>query len=607
MASINATQEQEVTYISGVTAQGAIASQSFATWNDDSPATYGPIADEAKWGLPTAGTGATISYAFDPVSNWTATEKAAFVATMDLWSAVANVTFTEMSPGTSQVNIDRADDGGASGGDSLRRSVIGSSQLGKATSGSIDIDTSVDAFGPLGSTFGNFGGYPWQTLLHEEGHVLGLGHAGPYNEGDVENFVSAAYDTRAWSIMSYNDAGSGNDGNIYHWGSSVATNGLTYHNVPTTWMPLDILAVQRLYGAAVNTPLSGGQTFGFHTNIQGDVAPFFDFTQNTKPVVTLWDKGIGNTLDVSGFSQASTIDLHDGAFSSTSGQTDNIAIAYGTRIDSAITGTGNDDIAGNDDSDNLMGGAGADSISGGSGNDHLYGAAAVAVPADGADTITGGAGSDYLQGNAGNDMLDGSDGSDRIQGGQGDDRITGGTGNDSVNGNLGNDLIDGGDDNDSLRGGQGNDSIAGGNGDDQLFGDLGADTLTGGAGFDVLTGGGDADQFNFARGEATFSNTGPLAGLTDVVTDFTDGVDHIHMDFGLPGQVLHGSGFAGFAAAASAAQQMLAGQSVLNDVAVLGVGSDSYVFYETGPASPLEAFKLAGIADPNAITSADFV
>ena len=608
MASINATQAGEVTYISGVTPQGTVAAQSFWAWNDDSPATYGPDTVEAKWGPSTAGTGATITYAFDPASNWTAVEKAAFVSTMDLWSAVANVTFTETGFDVDKFDLIRGNDGGASGGAGrLRPSSAGSSQLGTILLGSLSIDTSVASFGPLGSGLSNYGGYPWQTLLHEEGHVLGLGHAGPYNEGNVDGFVSSPYDTRAWSIMSYNQEGSGNDGNVYRWGSTRSDDGLSYHDVPVTWMPLDILAVQRLYGVAVDTPLSGGQTFGFHTNIQGDIAKFFDFDINPKPIVTLWDKGTGNSLDLSGFSQTSMVDLHDGAFSSAAGLGDNIAIAFGTRIDTVITGTGNDQITANDDSDVAMGGAGADSITGGNGNDHLYGAAAAAVAGDGADTINGGAGSDYLQGNAGDDRLDGGDGSDRIQGGQGNDGITGGAGNDSVNGNLGNDTIDGGDGNDSLRGGQGTDSISGGAGDDLLIGDLGTDTLTGGAGIDIMTGGGDADQFNFASGEATFATSGARAGMTDMITDFTDGVDHIHMGFGVPGTVIHSNALGDFASAATVAQQLLGSQSVFNNVAALAVGGDTYVFYQTGPASPLEAFKLAGFADATAITTADFV
>ena len=429
-------------------------------------------------------------------------------------------------------------------------------------------------------------------MIHEWGHVLGLGHGGPYNEGDVAANVYTGFDNLAWSVMSYNDQ-------TADWGTARGDDGFLYGRAPTTWMPLDIVAIQRMYGVAVDTPLSGGQVFGFHSNITGEIAKFFDFSTNTKPIVTLWDKGLNNTLDLSSTFLESSVDLHDGTFSSTAGLEDNIAIAYGTRIDTVLTGSAADKIIANDDGDIVMGGAGADSIIGGSGNDHLYGAGSVAIAGDSADTIAGGAGGDYLQGNAGNDRLDGGDGSDRIQGGQGDDAITGGTGNDSVNGNLGNDMIDGGDGNDSLRGGQGNDSLSGGTGDDLLLGDLGADTLIGGNGIDIMTGGADADLFSFSSGDATFSR-----GVTDVVTDFLDGSDRLHVQ-GTIGMVLHGAAFTDFASAAAAAEQALRSQAVFNNVDVLAVGPDAYLFYTSGPSSPLEAVKLIGLSAA-AITADDF-
>lgn len=603
MATINSVQEREITYITGVSSTGIMAGQSYWTWNFDSPATYSAGSNgTAKFGIGTAGTGATISYGFDTASAWTTVEQSAFSSTAALWSAVANVTFVKADPLAAQVLISRASDGTASAGQSrFFAGQTGTANMGRATKGTIEIDTSVQGFGPLGGSINNFGGYPTLTLIHEWGHVLGLGHGGAYDEGaQVSEVALTSFDNRAWSVMSYIEPGSANE-----WGSTRATNGLLYGNDPTTPMPLDIIAIQRVYGVAVNTPLSGGQTYGFSSNIGGEIGKYYDFTQNTRPVITLWNKGDGNSFNVSGFSQASRVNLTDGSFSSVGGMTGNVAIAYGTRIDTLVLGSANDEAQGNDNGNVITGGAGADLLDGGSGNDHLYGGGMTAVAGDGADTVNGGAGNDYIQGNAGDDRLDGGAGSDRIQGGQGNDGIIGGSGNDSINGNLGNDSIDGGADNDSLRGGQGNDSLTGGTGHDVLMGDLGADTLVGGAGGDTLTGGGEADVFQFASGDATFSTAGSLANMVETITDFADGIDHIRLGFGMPGSIVQRSADS-FSSATAMAEASLNAQGSTTVMAI-GVGNDTFLFYDAGSATPLEAVRLTGLSNPALISTADFI
>lgn len=585
MASINATQESQITYLTGIDANGLLVSQSFWTWNNDSPATYSSSPNyTAKFGPGTAGTGATISYAFDPASNWTAVEQQAFTQTAALWSAVADVRFVLGSAGTADVVLSRGNDGSASGGQSnFIPGATGTSRIGRAMDGEITIDTSAPGFGPLGAAFSEYGGYPYSTLIHEWGHVLGLGHGGPYDEGaGVEETAYTIYDNRAWTTMSYIEPDSS-----FRWGTSRSSNGLLYGNDPTTPMMLDILAIQRMYGVAADTPLSGGQVYGFNSNIGGDIGKFFDFSQNSRPIVTLWNKGVGNSLDLSGFAQNSTVDLNAGSFSSVAGLTKNLAIAFDTRIDSLILGSGSDSATANDNGNVIMGGLGTDSILGGSGNDHLYGAAASALPGDGADSINGGAGSDYLQGNAGDDVLNGQDGSDRIFGGQGNDRIDGGNGNDTVNGNLGNDSIVGGAGNDSIRGGQGDDSLSGATGDDVLLGDLGSDTLAGGAGIDRLTGGADADLFVFVDGDASFTGA-----AIDSISDFTRGADHIRLGF-VPTAITSLNAAASIEAAIGVAQQSVAA-SGSTTVATVSVGNDLYLFYDAGPLTSLEAIRLDG-------------
>jgi serralysin len=84
-------------------------------------------------------------------------------------------------------------------------------------------------------------------MIHEWGHIVGLGHAGGYDVSQDNGATpqQGPYDSRAWSIMSYIEGGdpeypqsalptAGVD-----WG--ITGNALTgfYDGEPTTWMPLD--------------------------------------------------------------------------------------------------------------------------------------------------------------------------------------------------------------------------------------------------------------------------------------------------------------------------------------------------------------------------------
>ncbi|HEY2069044.1 MAG TPA: M10 family metallopeptidase [Rhizomicrobium sp.] len=494
-ADTSPSMASEVAFISGVDAGGDIVGTAYWTWNSNDPATYSGRSNAHKWGTAATGTaGGTVTYYFDTSSNWTATEKAQMTACITLWSDIANIHFQLITnSAAAQITFTRGDDGQAvtpaAWSGTSQAGIVGGSTAWTMTSATVSIDTSVPGFGPMDGDFQSIGGYVWMTIEHELGHAIGLGHAGAYN-GSVDSATDqfSAYDSRIWSIMSYID-GDDTSAKYYsqypvnmNWGT--ASDGYGY--VPTTPMILDDLAIQSLYGAATSGAYTGGQIFGFGCNITDVTEQYYDFTKNTNPVVTIWDSGTGNTLDLSGWSTASTIDLNPGTFSSGHGMTNNIAIAYGTKIDAADGGAGADTIIANTDADHLFGAAGndtfvmgdnfmeADRLNGGAGTDivDITGDYSTAVKFDSVtminmEKIVLGAGFDYnfipadgtvaagktltvtagALGTANRFTFNGAkelDGHFILKGGQGEDIITGGALSDNIDGGPGSDHLRGG-------------------------------------------------------------------------------------------------------------------------------------------------------------------
>jgi serralysin len=201
----------------------------------------------------------------------------------------------------------------------------------------------------------------FRTIMHEIGHALGMSHPGAY---DAEEGVTLTYannaeyyqDSLQYTIMSY-------------FGSS--STGAVRTSFAATPMAHDIAAIQSLYGANM-TVRTGDTHYGFNSNA-GKAA--FDFSQNTAPVIAIWDAGGVDTLDFSGWSSNSRIDLAPGASSDGGGQTFNVQIAFGTVIENAIAGAGDDRLTGNFTGNVLQGGGGNDIIQGGLGDDRTEGGA----------------------------------------------------------------------------------------------------------------------------------------------------------------------------------------------------------------------------------------
>jgi serralysin len=270
--------------------------------------------------------------------GFTETQKAFARKALDYIASVIDVHFVEVD----ETNVNDANTIAF-----VRNDQSGSAGYATYPSGRSDgSDVFID-IGTLGANPRD-GQYAALTIIHELGHALGLKH--PFEHADAGGdpgegpYLPASDDTTQWTVMSYDSRPA------------------DYH---LAYAPLDLAALQYIYGPS--TAATGDSTIRLdpsHANL-------------------LWDGGGNDTIDGSSLTAALTLYLEAGYWGYIGAKADTItaagqvAVNFGSTIENAAGGSGNDMLSGNAVANRLDGGAGNDTLSGGAGNDTLSGGAGV--------------------------------------------------------------------------------------------------------------------------------------------------------------------------------------------------------------------------------------
>lgn len=294
--------------------------------------------------------------------------------------------------------------------------------LETTTSFDIVLNSGTLPFGSTWSLGATAGSYDVESvILHELGHVLGVGHTG-----------------EAYSIM-----------------------------YPTLYRNESKLTLSRIEIEAART-LYPTSECGFATPDAIVGSPGNDVLYGTSGDDVII-AGLGNDVILGGGGN-DRICGGDGT-DSIWGQSGNDTIYGGAGADQLRGGSGTDTIRGGADNDDINGGRDNDTVYGDGGDDTIKGGT-------GDDTLEGGDGNDFVSGNGGSDRVRGGNGNDEVRGGPRPDTLYGDANDDILKGYGGADTFFGGSGNDQLIGGQQNDKrFDGGVGSDLCNGGIGDESL----------------------------------------------------------------------------------------------------------------------------------
>lgn len=339
----------------------------------DSWATAPATAVNLTWGVRLSGPAEDAAGRPAVFIALSAAQTAATQAALGNYADVANISFTQVTPGgaTNSATI-------LVGAYNSTTDGAGAYAMfpGSTASGSSDGDLWINN-DSVSKTSLPIGTYDYWVFLHELGHAVGLPHPGDYNAAPgvsitYQNAAQFVQDSNQYTVMSYFDA--------------TDTEPDAPGSYADTLMIFDIYALQQMYGVNHGTR-AGNDTYGFHSNLSGA----YDFRLNTDPLLCIWDGAGTDTLDLSGFGGKQSIDLNAGSFSDVGGFKGNLSIAVGCEIENAVGGRGNDTIFGNDLNNVLRGGRGLDILVGSTGNDRMLGGSGadgfVFVAGDGRDRV----------------------------------------------------------------------------------------------------------------------------------------------------------------------------------------------------------------------------